>query len=296
MSRIPDTPTRIGRKNILKVLVLQVFLAAAPVLAAVEFQLKLSGGLSFLSPDAVNLALRDWPEWKRLDADSRQVWTYLDAKTPRISRGVAFEGEFLLYLSPRIALSIGSGFMYSALQPEDTVVRIDKPLGETWEIQPRTLSAVPLTVSAYYHIPLHRRSSFYLRAGGGWAWGRYVEREGSRRITAEKYGYSREENSSAAGPVYLCGLGLDFILEPGVRFFLEGSFRRIKLSGYSGAMEGDAMGTLYSFEEFLPEFEFWQAKNRLLLQPPAGENTRNVRETEVDFSGFSLMIGVAIRF
>ncbi len=288
--------TRTGKAKVLQVIAVLALWSTAPVVSAMEFQLKFSGGLSFLNPDALNRVLRDWPEWNRLDAESRQVWTYLAAETPRIRRGVALEGEFLMFLTSRIALSIGSGFMYSDLQPEDTAVRIEKPLGETWEVQPHTLSAVPLLLSAYYHIPLHRSSRFYLKTGGGWIWGRHVEREGSRRITASKYGYTREENASADGPVYLAGLGLDFSLEPGVRFFLEGTFRWIRLSGFSGPTEGEEMGTLYSFEEFFPELEFWQAKNRLLLQMPQGDNIRNAKETEVDLSGFSIVAGVAIRF
>ena len=81
-----------------------------------------------------------------------------------------------------------------------------------------------------------------------------------------------------------------------MRFFLEGSYRWMRVSGFRGDTETDEAATLYHFEQYSSDLDFWQAKNRLYAQPPAGEEFRSVRETEVDFSGFSLILGVAIKF
>jgi hypothetical protein len=266
------------------------------VVNAMEFHLKLAGGLSLFNPLDMNHAILDWVGYNQRDAESRNTWTYLEGKTPQHKNGVDFGGELVLQLSSRLAVSVGSGFTYSELGSEDTEVRILKPLGETIEVQPRTLSAIPLIFSGYYHMPLSSRLRVYAKAGGGFVWAKHVEREGSRRITNQNFSYSRTENATARGPLYQAGLGLDFAIESEVRFFIEGIYRSLRMQSFSGATESGEIGTLYNFEEYHENLDFWQIKNRLLLQPPTGENIRSVRETELDLSGFFLVLGVAIRF
>jgi len=263
---------------------------------ALEVHLKLGGGLSWFSPDDVNRALRDWVEWQKLESAWKDTWTYLDGEEPQIRLGYSFEGELQFFITGRLAVSVGSGFLYSDLTAADTEIRINKPQGLTQLVQPRTVSAIPLIFSAYYHLPLTERFRAYAKAGAGFVWAKHVEREGSKRETAENYNYSLDENASASGTGYQAGLGLDFSLESSVRFFLEGSYRWMRMSGFSGETGEGESGTLYHFEELSPDLGFWQAKNRLFTEPPVGENIRSVRETEVDFSGFSLILGVAIKF
>jgi len=263
---------------------------------AVEFHLKLGGGLSWFRPSDVNQAVRDWVEWYELESANNGTWTYLGGKTPEIRLGYTFEGELQFFLIPQLAFSVGAGFLYADLSAEDTEIRIDKKQGVTQIVQPRTLSAVPLIFSVYTHLPLNERFRVYAKAGAGMAWAKHIEREGSKRETGQSFNYSLEENASARVPVYQAGLGLDFALESGVNFFLEGSHRWMRVSGFSGETGEGETGTLYHFEELSPDLGFWQAKNRLFTEPPVGENIRSVRETEVDFSGFSLILGIAIRF
>jgi opacity protein-like surface antigen len=258
---------------------------------AAEVHLKLGGGLSWFRPDDVNRAIRDWVDWHELESAQNDAWTYLGGKTPEIRLGYTFEGELQFFLSPRLAFSVSAGFLYSDLSAEDTEIRINKKQGVILLVQPRTVSAVPLAFSAYYYLPLSAHFRGYAKAGAGYTWAKHVEREGSKRETANKYNYSLEENASATGPVYQAGLGMDFALESGVRFFLEGSYRWMRVSGFSGET-----GKLYHFEEYSPDLDFWQEKNRLFTELPVGENIRSVREAEVDFSGFSLILGIAIRF
>jgi len=269
--------------------------AAVPA-AGAELYLKLGGGLGLFDPQQINQVLSDWHEAGRREADFRNNWTYLDGKDPRFERNIDFGGELQLSLSSRISMSVGVGFVYAELKPEDTEVRILKPLGETLLVQPTTLSAVPLLASVYYYLPLHSRLRLYVKAGTGLVWATFVEREGSRRETASKFSYTREEKATTRSPIQVGGLGIDFALESHVRFYLEANYRRLLLDGFS-AEEGDNQtGTLYSYQEYLSDLEFWQTKNRLWDQPPTGAGFREVQETEVDLSGFSLVLGIAVRF
>jgi opacity protein-like surface antigen len=280
--------------------ILLVFVACGSILGmqahALEIHLKLGGGVSWLSPSDVNRALLDWVERQKLESAAKDTWTYLGGQEPQIQLGYSFEGELQVFFTRRLAISVGSGFLYTDLSAADTEIQINKPQGLTLLVQPRTLSAVPFLFSLYYHVPLTARFRAYAKAGAGFVWAKHVEREGSKKATSKRYNYSLEENASASDTTYQAGLGLDFSLESTVRFFLEGSYRWMKLSGFSGDLESGETGALYHFEEYSPDLDFWQVKNRLSVLPPGGETIRAVRETEVDFSGFSLILGVAIRF
>ena len=139
---------------------------------AVEFHLKLGGGLSWFRPSDVNQAVRDWVEWYELESANNNTWTYLGGKTPEIRLGYTFEGELQFFLIPRLAFSVGAGFLYADLSAEDTEIRLDKQQGVTQIVQPRTLSAVPLIFPVYTHLPLNERFRVYAKAGAGMAWAR----------------------------------------------------------------------------------------------------------------------------
>jgi len=293
IKKLKGRRTRVWRKAILCAAFLLAFwMPAHPV----EFHLKLGGGLTWFRPSDVNRAVRDWVEWHERESARNENWTYLGGNTPEIRLGYNFEGELQFFLIPRLAFSVGAGFLYADLSAEDTEILINKKQGPTQLVQPRTLSAIPLVFSLYTHLPLNERFSVYAKAGAGMAWAKHIEREGSKKETGKRYNYSLEENASARNPVYQAGLGLDFALESGVRFFLEGSYRWLRMTGFNGETAEGETGTLYHFEELSPDLGFWQAKNRLSTEPPVGENIRSVRETEVDFSGFTLIVGIAIKF
>jgi hypothetical protein len=49
-------------------------------------------------------------------------------------------------------------------------------------------------------------------------------------------------------------------------------------------------------EEYDSGLDLWQAKYQIFAEPPSGENYREVRQGMVDFSGFSVKIGIMIKF
>ena len=276
------------------VLIFCVSFVLVPSVRGVELGLKLAGGLSFFNPADVNRTLRDWVEWQNRDVAAHENWTLLSAMEPRIKRGVEFEGELVFSLGKRFALSLGAGFIYTDLKSTNTEYRILKPLGETILVQPRTMSAMPVMLCGYFRFPFTKLLSAYLKGGAGFLWAKYVEREGIRRIENEKFNYRLDESSSARGPAYVGGLGVFFDTEPGIRFFLEGTYRWAKIKDFEGETQAEIKGPMYYYEEI--DYDFWQAKMRIQEQEPGGENFRSQKKAEVDFSGFSLKLGIMLRF
>ncbi len=281
-------------KNVVRILV-PVFLFGIPAIG-VELNLKLSGGYTYLDVKSINRGLEDWAEWIKRDAEEHKNWLYLGQNVKSLQSGIQLEGEILLSFSRRIGISLGTGYIYGDLKEKETEVLVQRPTGVLSQIYPVTASAYPLVLSGYYFIPLSSRLHVYARAGGGLAWAKYVYREAKKLGSALKYNYFRLGRASASGSILLGGLGFVYETDVGVRFFVEGLIRRAKIQGFSGENELEEKGTLYYFEEYIPDLDFWQTKNEIRTEKPSGSNFRSVSEAVVDFSGLSVKIGFIIRF
>jgi hypothetical protein len=281
-------------KNVVRILA-PVCLLGIPVLG-LELGFKLSGGYTYISPKIINRGLTDWAEWRKREAEGNSNWQYLGQNVQNLHSGIQVEGEILLAFSPRLGISLGTGYIYGDLKEQEVEVSVQRPSGFFSQIHTITASAFPLVLSGYYFIPLSSRFSVYVRGGGGLAWAKYVYREAKKLEPATKYNYFRHGRATATGSILSGGLGFVYETDVGVRFFVEGLIRKAKIEGFSGENELEEKGTLYYFEEYLPDYDFWQAKNEIRTEKPSGENFRSVSETVVDFSGLSVKIGFIIRF
>jgi len=263
---------------------------------SLELDFKLSGGYAFFEARGINRGLEEWAEWKKREAEEDKNWMYLAENVKSLHSGVQLEGELLLSFSPRIGLSLGTGYIYGDLKEKDSEVLIQRVAGPLSQVYPITMSAYPLVLSAYYFFPLNNVLQLYIRGGGGLAWAKYVNREAKKLESSENYNYFRLERATAQGPILQGGLGLVYQTDIGVRFFLEALARTAKIRGFSGENQAEESGTLYYFEEYLPDLDLWQAKNEIREEKPSGSNYRSVSEAVVDFSGLSVKIGFIIRF
>ncbi len=281
-------------KNVVRILI-PVLLVGIPAFC-MEINFKLSGGYSFIEAKKVNQRLENWAEWRKREAEENKNWQYLGKNIRSLHSGIHLEGEILLSLSPRFGVSVGTGYIYGDLNENETEVKVQRLSGPLSQVNPITVSAYPLVLSGYYFIPLSHKLHFFIRAGGGLAWAKYVNREAKKLESAEKYNYFRLERASATGPILHAGFGFVYETDVGVRFFLEGLVRRAKIQGFSGENQLEETGTLYSFEEYISDLDFWLDKNEIRAEKPSGGNIRSVSEAEVDFSGFSVKIGFIIKF
>jgi hypothetical protein len=263
---------------------------------AVEFSLKFAGGLSFIRPDEVNRVLKDWEQWQIRNAEYTKNWAYLSGTVSEIKSAWELEVEFLFSLTSRLAVGLGSGYIYGSIAEKDTSLTIEKVLGVFEVGKPTKMSAIPLILSIYYFQPITQSLRAYVRGGGGYLWATYVERESNKKTDSESYGYPQFIQTSAQDTAVLLGLGLLFETEPGIRFFVEGSWRQAKVSGFDGEDKTGATGVLFFVEEYDPDLEYWQGKYIISQEPPSGENFRSVKEAEVDFGGLSIKLGIMIRF
>jgi hypothetical protein len=261
-----------------------------------ELDFKISGGYAYLDVKDINTGVSDWAEWRKREAEQNANWEYLGQNVKNLHSGIQLEGEILLSFSPRFGISLGTGYIYSNLNEENTEVLAQRPSEALSQVYPTTVSAYPLVLTGYYFIPLHSKIQIYVRGGGGYAWARYVNREAKKIESAEKYNYFQLERGSASGPIYYAGIGFVYETDVGVHFFVEGLARSAKIDGFSGENELEEKGILYHFKEYDPDLDFWRTKNEIRVEKPSGSNFQSVSEAMVDFSGFSVKIGFIIKF
>jgi hypothetical protein len=262
----------------------------------VEIQLRLSSGLRRIYPDEINLALAAWGERIAREASTQPGWSLESGKVPSLRLGFTFEGELTLFLTRRLALGLSAGYLYGDLSEEDTLLVVREADGTYDRARPTKVSGYPVTFLGYIVFPLGSKFDIYLKGGGGFIQAKYVEREAVRREGETKFSYSTLTMAEARRSTYLGGVGFDYRFDPSFGFFVEAAMQSAQVGGFSGENEAGEMGRLYFFEEYLPQLDFWQATVRVLPEAPAGENYRSVREATVDFSGFSVKIGMLVKF
>lgn len=263
---------------------------------SVEFSLKVAGGVSFVNPQEINTVLQSWEDYWITRADFDRNWSYLGGQVSTLKLGYDFEIELIIGFTPRLALGLSSGYIFSDVSEGATTLTIEKVLGTFDHVRPTKISGIPLILSGYYIQPLRSSLSLFFRAGGGPLWAKYFERDGNKNIENENYFYPQSISASAQGQIYLLGLGIIFETESGIRFFMEGAWRKATITGFSGENKQEETGALTYLEEYESSYELWQAKYQIFDEPPSGDNTRDVKQGEIDFSGFSVKIGLMIKF
>lgn len=284
-------------KTVFLLVFLVIFLSGLSY--TVEVNLKFSGGLSFLQSDEINRVLVDWKAWEEKNAENKPTWSYLGGDVQQFSSGFDFEGEILLSFHPRFMVSVGSGFFYGEVKPDKTELSIQRPAGEFSYIHPYTLRAIPITFSGYYLQPLSGMIKVFIKAGAGIVWAKYFEKAGSKNIdnvAVKRYTYSLDQSSTARSPLFTGGGGVFFETEPGINFFVEGSFRWAQISGFKAQNSDSHSGDLYYLEEYDSDLDLWQAKFLVFSDKPESESIRAVKKATIDLSGFSIKIGIMIRF
>jgi hypothetical protein len=261
-----------------------------------EFSLKFAGGVSFIDPQEVNTVLLGWEEYWIKRSEFSKNWSYLGGHVSSLKMGWDFEIELIFNFTPRFAIGLSSGYIFSNLSEGATTLKIEKVLGPYDQVIPTKINAIPLILSGYYIQPINSSLSLFFRGGGGPMWAKYFERDGNKKVDAEKYSYPEWISASAQGQIYLLGLGVVVETESGIRFFMEGTWRKASITGFSGENKEEETGAFTYLDEYESSYELWQAKYQIFAEPPSGENYREVRQGTIDFSGFSVKIGLIIKF
>jgi hypothetical protein len=282
-------------KKILFLIILSLLLFR-PVFS-MDVSLKFSGGLSLMSFDNVNRVLQEWVRYYQIQSEKKISITYLEGEIPDLKTAVDLEGELAFKIIPWLTLSLGTGLIHAAMPQEKTTLLVERPAGTTNYIHPIQISVIPATVSAYFSFKIFEKLKAYIRGGGGLAWLKYVERSAQKNITRnQNFKWLTFSKSTSHAPIFIGGLGVHYQIEPGINLFVEGLARNVKFTDIAGLNIDDETGTLFHLEQYSEDLDHWLEKFQTYTEEPSGDIYRNIQKARIDFSGFSIKIGLMIRF
>ncbi len=201
-----------------------------------------------------------------------------------------------LALSSRLALSLCVGVDHYELSEKDTSLIMNKGEENYVYARPTKTSALPISLNLAYYFPLSSRLQLYLKAGGGLCFGRYIDREANRKEKEIKFVYPIYQNAKAVGPFFVLSSGLRWQPAAFTGFFLEISYRHAKLNDFEGENKAGLRGPLEYYEEYLPHLDFWRTKVSIVTTELDPAITRMRQPAAVDFSSFSVKMGLMVRF
>jgi opacity protein-like surface antigen len=276
-------------------------LAAATLLlssaaSGLDIRMKLSSGLWRMRLAEVNTALDGWRDGLKSTADASPNMQFVSGDPARLRLGLDFEAELVLSLSRWIKLGLSAGYGYGSLDEEATLLVIDQAGTLYQRGRPTKVSAYPLLAIGYFNVPLGEKLNAYLRGGVGTINARYVSREAQKKEGDERFTFPVYDNASSGRLTYLGGLGLSYSFDQSLGFFVEADARSARVERLTGENRLEEKGTLYAYEEYLPLSGYWRPTMHVLPEAPSGGAVRNVREAVVDLSGYSVKIGLFLKF
>ena len=261
-----------------------------------DFSIKLAGGFSLFHPEAINRSFQDWVTWQEKNASATKNWNYLNGEASQFTNLFSFEGELLVNLHKNIAVSLGTGYLYGEVGPEKNYAFVQRPLGVYQYDFPSKVSATPIIITGYYILPFYRSFSLFIKAGAGLIWAKYFDKNGLKKIEEETLRYPQSQSASAKSPIVALGAGITLKTESGLDFFLESTWRLAKMTDFQGENSEGETGSLYYLEAYDQALDFWRTRYLVLAEKPAGDEYRTVEKAKVDLSGFTLKLGLMIRF
>jgi len=265
-----------------------------------RIEIKISGGLNYLS-------IGDWNTYMesetRLNQDMASLFNYsIGGRFKKIHSGLNFEGDFIVYLTPRFGISIGSGYISGKKGNDSNKIFTHHQLFTETAIHDTNVRAIPIKLGVYYILLLFNRANIYLNGGIG-----YYFAQWSDDYRREWNGYWEviKQSASGMGFGFHGGVGLDYNFNQNLSFVLECNGRYTKIGSFKGEYDyrnsGDWTnyyeGTLFYYELDLSWMGLdWYPKVKVLNQVPSPPQFRNIRKAKVDFSGFSVRTGIKIKF
>jgi len=270
-----------------------LFLFMGTAKAEAKFGFKLIGGLGYIGGGDLNVGLQGWSD----------IWNK-EYNVPGITRSGGYQAfhlgfdldvEFLFYITPKIALSLGTNYIQFSKSSELQLVEAGTTYKISWHPK---VSAIPITLSLYYYLLNGKKMKLFLGVGTGYYLSKYTDTQ----HTVFLGDINDEYNTSAKGIGFHGGIGLEIPFSPHIAFIMETRGRHASLSGFEGELKSSWMSStsttsgklwFYEINAFdLGKFSIITLENT----KPVGADITNVNEAKIDLSGFSAIAGFIFRF
>ncbi len=261
-----------------------------------KFELKISGGIGYLSGTDYEEVSDGWNHLNRISTEA--AGGIFTSEHNSFDWGLEMEGEIVFNLSPRFAISGGLGY----ITEEYSNKRMSSFEGVTTGSSAIDFKAkaVPVTIGIRYFLPISSKSQFSLNAGVGYYFASFSS--SSYRENNTPYRQDTDSNGSGGDFGFHGGIGFEYSVSKNVAIIIEGFGRYATISGFDGTRnQSDTNNVSSSVEgkylthERLVWTNEWLTRVSIGSEPPSGDDVRDVRDYEIDFSGFTIRIGLKIK-
>jgi hypothetical protein len=235
-----------------------------------------------------------WNEHRRINVETAGGTVLSENQELHWGKEVA--GDLFYYLSSRFAISAGAGYISGRVNDvAETVVGEVK----AFNIHDFKVRAVPIRVGAAYFLPVFPKSRISVGAGLGYYFAKFDRFY--RREPGTGYWIDSNMTGTGQGLGFYGVIGFEYSATKKIALVIEGTGRYSKISGIKGSRErvdsnnwSDSVEAPYYAldRERLPGM--WFPVVNIADPAPSGEGTRNVRDAVLDFSGFSIRVGMKI--
>jgi opacity protein-like surface antigen len=261
-----------------------------------KFELKLSGGISHLSGADFDASDEGWTHQRKVSTEAAGGTLTSDPKS--LDWGWEIGGELTFHLSSRFALSGGVGYINGKNSSKDVSSLEGVVTGtSTTNLDAK---AIPVTLGIYYFLPVSQKSRFSICAGAGYYFVSF-SRAGYREDNSP-YWIDTDFTGSGGDFGFHGGIGFEYSMSDNVAIVIEGFMRSAKIKGFEGNRKrvdsnglNDSLDGKYYYSERYVWTEEWLPRTPIGTEPPSGEDVRNVRDLEIDFSGYTVRVGLKIK-
>ncbi len=270
------------KKGFVFIIYLSLLLLFPRLIKAERFGIKLTGGINYLEVGDPNASLKGFADFMK---ELAIFWGVTgEGEIEQIHSGLDLEGDIIFYLSPRLGISLGSGYIYGNKVKDANKVILS---GFTYAYGMK-MSAIPVRLGVHYSLPMSSRIRIFLNGGVGYYFAKWSE-------SIDWMASTTDQEAKASGIGFHGGVGLELKLASPIAFILEGQGRHVKIGGFEGKKLNFLEGNLYYYETSF--MENWNPRVDIIdIDGFIPIGVRNLREAKVDFSGFTFRAGIKINF
>jgi len=267
--------------------------------SGLNFGIKLFGGFGHLvGHNDVNKYLDGW---NQLLDDAANLSEYnVSGEISPLGYSPFFGGELILSFNPRFSIGLGAGYIQFTKQSTKRLT-----FEEDWiefNMEPK-ISAIPLTLTLYYGIPVRDFLKVVLGAGAGYYLGQYNGSD-TQIFYNEDFTILFESNTNTFGAHGSLNLELNLGRTMALIFGVSGRFAVFKdlignqsfnyVNSWGDEFETYSDLTLWYIEEEIFEGQYY-ASFIADDESPEGSWYRVARKAEISLSSIALQIGILIR-
>ncbi len=270
-----------------------------------KFGFRLTGGVFPLMRNDINDHLQGLNDIFKdySDIDPNFI---VNSEFEMIKMGMDFDGEILVSFMPNLSIGIGAGYI-SAGKETASEMTTSSTSSDTWTYDIK-FSAIPITLSLYYGIPVGSSLQVVLNGGVGYYLGTvnfdFLSEGNTSSLTYE----GTDEWSAKSNALgFHGGIDLEFSFARNLALVAGAKGRYVKLTDLAGTEDYDYnQSDGYSLSSTNEDMTLWYGNYKegtkyypqvvLSQNTPTGPAWSDVRKAEVNLSGIVFQAGIKITF